>query len=254
VSLGESPLPMYPEWTELEPGSPVRQGDVLIALMSEDDPWRQLLVVLTADCDLAKAKHGGAITCLPVLTHANYLLTFSFDRVRDSLVDRIVERLLKVHADAVGSVPGFPHISAKRMRDWVAESDVDDVIVTLRLQGGADSEFRRLATHLKLLTGGAPSAFGTAVHLLAEAKFDLGDGKTLEKSAASVASELASTLKKLPGDALFLNEVSPEHAQGYVVYLRRVIEVNENVIVRTQARLPSDARYLRASRLRSPYV
>jgi predicted DNA-binding ArsR family transcriptional regulator len=89
---------------------------------------------------------------------------------------------------------------------------------------------------------------------LALAKFDLGDSKTLEKSASTVASDLASTLKKLPGDALFLNEVSPEHVQGYVVYLRRVIEVNENAIVRTQARLPSDARYLRASRLRSPYV
>lgn len=245
---------MFPEWTDLEPGSPVRQGDVLIALTSEDDPWRQLLVVLTADCDLAKAKHGGAITCLPILTHSHYLLMFSFERVRDSIVDRIVDRLLKVHADAVGSVPGFPRISAARMRDWVAESNVDDVVETLELQGGADSEFKKLATHLKSLTGGTPSALGIAVRLLADAKFALGDSKTVEKSAASVASDLASSLKKLPGDALFLNEVSPEHAQGYVVYLRRVIEVNENVIVRTQARLPSDARYLRASRLRSPYV
>jgi hypothetical protein len=142
---------MFPEWTELEPGSPVRQGDVLVALKPDGDPWRQILIVLTADCDLAKAKHGGAITCLPILTHVDYLLTFSFDRVRDSLVNRVVERLLKVHADAVGSVTGFPRISASRMRDWVAESDVDDVISALRLEGDADSEFRTAERRARLM-------------------------------------------------------------------------------------------------------
>lgn len=245
---------MFPEWTELEPGSPVRQGDVLVTLTSDDDPWRQLLVVLTADCDLAKAKHGGAITCLPILHHVEYLLTFSIDRSRESLVDRIVDRLIKVHSDAVGSGAGVPHISAPRMRTWVAESDIDDVISTLQLPGRASSDFRNIATHLKSLTGEAQPEFRAAIRPLAAAKFALGDSKTLEKSESSVASELASTLKKLPGDALFLNEVSPEHAQGYVVYLRRVIEVNESAIVRSLARLPSDAKFLRASRLRSPYV
>jgi hypothetical protein len=253
VNLWEDAL-TFPEWAELQPGSPVRQGDVLAALTPDSDSWRQLLVVLTADCDLAGSKHGGALSCVPVLTHVDYLLSYTYERLRGALLERLVRELLEVHIKAASSMPGFPQVSPSRLQQWLVESDTDSVVSTLRLVGQPALRFRELAREMNILTREVPASITSATRLLADAKLVLGDGKSRDKTATSVAADLASSLRKLPGDALFLNEVSPKHTCGYVVYLRRVIEVDDNSVVRTRSRLPPDAKFIRTSRLRSPYV
>lgn len=244
----------FPEWNEINPGQPVRQGDILSSVDTGSDPWESLIVVLTADCDLARAKHGGALSCVPLLSHVDYLLTFRFEKLCESLRDKLVGQMFETLTRSVGSPVTPPRISRARMLEWVVESDTSDVVRALRLDGTSELRFVELAKATLRLAHDRPKSIVVATRLLAEVKLILGEAKTIEKAASSIGSDFASTLKTLPGDALFLNELSPEHSQGYVAYLRRILDVRESSVVRTHSRIPHDARYLRISRLRSPYV
>ena len=254
MTTGGKRSDLFPEWSELHSGQPVRQGDVLAAIRHEPDAWRELLVVLTADCDLARAKHGGALSCVPLLTHGNYLLTFRFEKLRDSFSDKLTGQMLDAYCTAPTFMATSPRISRSRMREWVVEAEVASVALTLKLEGEHAARFQQFAEAFRGLVNTVPTSLDAAVRMLAEAKLILGESRTIEKCINSVANEFASSLRTLPGDALYLNEVSPEHTQGYVAYLRRIIEVREGSVVRSRSRMPHDACYLRISRLRSPYV
>ncbi|SDM91588.1 hypothetical protein SAMN04488074_12936 [Lentzea albidocapillata subsp. violacea] len=64
----------FAEYQDTSVVDPLRQGDVLEAADPAASLWQRHLVVLTADCDLARAKHHGRVTCVPVLTEHEYLL------------------------------------------------------------------------------------------------------------------------------------------------------------------------------------
>ena len=242
---------MFPEWTELAFGEPVRQGDVLTRIQPGDDPWRNMLVVLTADCDLARAKFGGAISCLPIFDCEQYLLQFRFGGPREATLKRLTAEL--VAATSAGR-ESAPSVSASRMRRWVAEAGIEEVLLALQLAERSAAVFRAIVPAVKELTDLVPKTLADAAFQVARAKVALGDKGGLEKHAKSVATALAKDLNDLPGDAQYINQLSPIHLGGYVVYLRRIIEVNESAVVTTLSRLPAEAVYQRVSRLRPPYV
>lgn len=244
---------VFPEWMDIHPSRPLRQGDVLVAVVPNSDEWHKLLIVLTADCDLAREKHGGALTCVSVLPKDSYLIWFRYENQRNLLCDRLAEQLISVYDQNANEEPKA-QVSRWRMREWVVESHPSIVADELGLDPGKTSQFIALAEPIRDLTASAPDTIGTAVDKLAKAKHALGDSATREKADAAVRKDLSQFLRSLPGDAIYLNELSLEHSSGYVAYLRRVIEVNDCAVVTSQSRIPHDAAYLRVARLRSPYI
>jgi len=85
-------------------------------------------------------------------------------------------------------------------------------------------------------------------------KFLLGEVKSEARASIAVARELSAQLSNLPGDAMFLNSLADDLQSGYIVYLRRVLEVLEGVVVTSTHSIPFDAQYLRLGRLNPPYV
>jgi hypothetical protein len=228
---------------------------VIASLNGGEDVWHEHLLVLTADCDLAKSKHGGALTCVPILDCLDYLLMFRHDRLRDQLLDKLVTRLMNIHEGTASSDEKTrPVISKERMRDWVVEVEPTEAARALELDDGSVSEFVDLASVTRHLAQVTPRSLSQSTEVLAEAKLALGEARDRGRALTWCGAEYSSALKSLPGDALFINEISPAHNNGYVVYLRRVLEVLEESVVRTRSRLPHSARYLRVSRMRSPYV
>jgi hypothetical protein len=245
----------YPEWLDLQPRSPLRQGDVLQTLSSDPDRWRELLVILTADCDLAKSKHGGALTCVPLLKSTDYLLLFRAEKLRNQLCARLVAKLLEIYGRAAGGESSPAQISSDRMRAWIAEeSDIGTLGAILGLTGSPAVAFESAARCVRTLLVEEQTSVEDAIRVLGNAKFILGAAGTQERATKSIANDVTSCLKGLPGDALFLNQVSPTHVESYVAYLRRVVEVDEASVVVTTSLLPREAQYLRVSRLQSPYV
>lgn len=241
--------PRYPEWTDLDSRAPVRQGDVLTSINTTPDPWRSTLIVLTADCDLAKSKHDGALTCVPVLHASDYLLKFRYPRLRRGLSARLAELAIQLHRKAAKEHAAA--ISVDRMLEWMLEEEHEAIAKALTLEGAAKLSFQQLHAASRALAEDA-ATIPEASQKLGVAKILL-DGGSMDKAVRGLASDLCA-LTDLPGDAMFLNELSPTHGAGYVAYLRRIIEVNDAHVVRSTFRLPPIANYLRISRLRPPYV
>jgi hypothetical protein len=213
---------------------------VIAALNGGEDVWHEQLLVLTADCDLAKSKHAGALTCVPILDCLDYLLMFRYERLRDQLLDKLVTRLMRIHE---GTAPSDgktrPAISQGRMRDWVVEVEPTDAARALMLDDANMSDFVDLASVTRHVAQAMPASLSQSTEVLAEAKLALGEAKDRDRARGWCRAEYSSTLKSLPGDALFINELSPAHTNGYVVYLRRALEVLEDSVVRTRSRLPT---------------
>jgi hypothetical protein len=175
--------------------------------------------------------------------------------MRDSLCDKLADQMSDTYIKSPTFSAGSPQISKSRMRDWVAEvEEVAAIVLVLKLDGSHAVRFQQLADAFRGLISVVPSSVGSAVRMLAEVKQVLGDAKKIEKCVSLAANDFATSLRNLPGDALYLNEVSPEHTEGYVAYLRRIVEVADESVTLTQSRMSSSARYLRISSLRSPYV
>lgn len=244
----------FPEWADLKPSEPIRQGDVLASIAPSSDPWRQLVFVLTADCDLARSKHGGALSCIPILSCSDYLIRFRFERIREAYSRRLVERLLK--ASVMNSVlPGNgPRISSARMRDWAIEADAGTIAAALGLNGSTGENFTALAQALRELAMVEPESLEEAIGSLSRTKVAIGDAPSQERARPAIANEMSNALLSLPGDAFFLNQVSPQHDLGYVAYLRRVVEVQDSCVVTAQSQIPYNAVFRRLTRLRAPYV
>lgn len=244
-----------PEWVDVGAGAPLRQGDVIKSLTSDDDLWHEILLVITADCDLANSKHGGSLTCVPILDHADYLLTFRHEKLRELLATKLTDRITEVHArDSAASSRPSPYISSERLRAWVEETDTRDIIRILQISDDNASDLATLVTALKSLVTETPNNVADSVRVLGQAKLATGEVKDLERAHTWCRNEYSQVIKSLPGDSVFLNELSPAHARGYIIYLRRVVEVNDSAVVQSTSRIPSEARYLRISRLRSPYI
>jgi hypothetical protein len=62
---------------KITPGQQLAQGD-LIHFKEEKDPLKMLGIVVTADCDLEKSKHGRLITLVPVLSVQTILERYIF--------------------------------------------------------------------------------------------------------------------------------------------------------------------------------
>lgn len=251
AALPQDPPPNYPEWDEPRAGGGVRQGDVLQAVAEDMDQWHQLLVVITADCDLANAKHGGSLTCVPIIRLFDYLVQFRTEKTRVTLLQRLVAAVLGgIHRP--GPQGSEHRITPQRMVGWLREVEPEEILDEL-----SDWSIDERVPELLGLAGGliqpAGSDLATTLQVFARVKVILGDAGDLEKARASLANELAASLRNLPGDVLLLNEVSANHSEGYAVYLRRVMEITEAAVATSYYRIPHSAQYVRVSCLKSPY-
>lgn len=249
---GPSMSAPYPEWGDPAPGSPVQQGDVLSAISGEMDDWHQLLVVITADCDLAHAKHGGSLTCVPVIALDDYLVKFRIDKVRQTLQYRLAQFIVR-QLQRLDNTESSPHISPERMQAWLAEDDIEYIARSLS-ERPLDKDASDLLRDTQDLIRAQDMSLSQALDRLATAKVNLGDATDHASARSRLANDLASTLKALPGDTLFLNEISASHTKGYAVYLRRVVEVSDKEVATAFGRIPHTAQYARISRLHSPYI
>jgi hypothetical protein len=148
-------------------------------------------------------------------------------------------------------------MSDEAIDGWIDHADAESILHTLRVEDDPR------ASHLRDLVGWIrrmPSAEESAV--LSQQIEALVDAKTLGGSKqdpavlrTALAEENLERVKFLPGDALFLHSLGAGLTSGYVVYLRRITNVNDDqVAVRAHELDDPDRIARRISRLASPYV
>jgi hypothetical protein len=249
------------ECEELEdPSLPIRQGDVLEWLDSDqDDLWRRFAIVVTADCDLAYQKHAGLLACVPLLPHEDYLALFPLParlgRAKDKLLERTYALVRGYQAE---NRPDYPlALSDQAIASWIDSVGTEDIIRELQVndQKRADELTSVVGAIRGCSQASAAGGFSAQLDALATALIVTQGKSTFDERRSLLARELLDQLGRLPGDAIFLHALSPRHRQGYVAYLRALVNVQDATVARSVRDLnDATTSAKRIARLGSPYV
>lgn len=106
----------FAEFRTIGVADPLRQGDVIEATDMGASMWHRHLLVITADCDFAHAKHQGRVTCVPLLRAEEYLVEMRVPRIREQIAKQQLKGLREILSKA-----GAPIISDRRLREWPGE-------------------------------------------------------------------------------------------------------------------------------------
>lgn len=231
----------FAEYREVGVADPLRQGDVLEAVDAEASMWQRNLVVITADCDFAYAKHQGRVTCVPLLAAEEYLREMQIPKIRERLVKQPLKEMRQIL-----SKPGMPNISDRRLREWASEEAPEDVVMRLGLEP-ADAQEATAALEAICMIDVSASGFKEGVDSLVEAQLIGAKPPKRETAVKQVVNSLRDAYARTPGDALFLSAIAPGHDGGYFAYLRHIEQVREPEISLGPSR--RDVRYRRISRM-----
>lgn len=245
----------FSEYVELLGDEPLAQGDVIRAIGNGGDLWLGLLIVVTADCDLAHHKHGGTISCVPVLEASEYanlfLIAPDMLRIKDRLVERLSGEFHAAQAAASGDEQYTP-LTPKRVAEWVSEADDETIQRTFTELNLAKAT--PLIAALRQIADPAAVTHAQSLEVLAAAKHAVGDHKSLLEAQKSIHKNFTSQFSKLPGDAMFLHRLAVDLNEGYVAYLRRIVDVQETNVAVNVPEMEAGRGYERVARLTSPYI
>jgi hypothetical protein len=233
---------------------PLRQGDVFEWRLQQNDPWRRWGVIVTADCDLHRSKHRGVLSYVPILSIDAFLSTH--------WIPDQVERQFEHHGNStralINRVSGRGEgedtgISLGAFSDWLVRDGIDGIVASLP---GVDEGSRRdLIQRLELCRDvkSLREAVSLRDHVRALAAFlakaSRGDAPVAEER---LWQQIAAFMLRLPGDAFFLDLLSPAYNTGYVACLRRIHEINASQF--PESPLEAEAvDVVRISRMNAPY-
>ncbi|MGK5694011.1 hypothetical protein ACSNOJ_14100 [Streptomyces sp. URMC 128] len=236
----------FAEYREVKAADPLRQGDVLEAADGGATMWRRHLLVMTADCDFAYAKHQGRVTCVPLVAADEYLLEMQIPKIREQLVKQQLKELRQIFSKAT-----VPAIGDRRLREWASEQAPADIVTMLEL-GQADAQKARAALEAIGIMDALPDSLKESVDLLVKAQL-VGAGPPKRDSAVKkVVNHLRGVYAQPPGDALFLSAIGPGQESGYFAYLRHIEQVFEPHIARGPSH--KEVAYRRISRMRDRFT
>jgi hypothetical protein len=239
------------EFEEILGSAPLRQGDLFEWVGAfRDRPWRELGVIVTADCDMANNKIADVVSFVPLLTFEDYIWHFwrekrfstQRDRALQELGSFINKRLLKL---------GKAEISTDAARDW-AERETDESLgAALQI---TDSN---LKTKLETVWGlfsdlnTLLNAHDCDLQLLAKA------AEHLKKSGQSandfLALEFQNNLANLPGDVFYLSQVRREQGGAFAM-LRQIRQCDRfDIAVEPDQIRFGEAKARRIARLRPTF-
>ena len=236
----------FAEYREVGVADPLRQGDVLEAVHVEAPMWQRHLLVITADCDFAYAKHQGRVTCVPLLAAEEYLWEMQIPKIRERVVKQPLKQMRRIL-----SKPGMPNVSDRRLREWASEEAPADIVMRLGLEP-ADAQEAKAALQAIRMIDASVSSFKEGVDSLVEAQLIGASSPKRDTAVKQVVNGLRDAYARPPGDALFLTAIAPGHHAGYFAYLRHIEQVREPEISLGPSR--TEVRYRRISRMRDRFA
>lgn len=242
----------------------LRQGDVFEWVEKSTDPWKTLGIVITADCDIAHSKHHGLLSYVPAIPMHDYVRLFYLPKaIRSTLgpgdIDSIplsgevVEAIRRWQA---ANRHDFPEpISPESALHWARSAAPSIVADELRVDKANRASLIELLEDFKLIES-AISSESIRDEFEAIRRIRIRRGARETRIQDALLKELDSHMRRLPGDCFFLGRANDSYADGYVVYLRVVREINQRAVALSQSDFDKDPAPVgrRIARLRSPFV
>lgn len=207
--------------------------------------WRRLLMVVTADCDFAHEKHQGRVTCVPILSQADYLRELVVPTIREKLMDKPLSELKRLAAKA-----GYPAVTLDKLRAWVNDSDEAEVIQALEISARDSEIAKQCVASIKLLDSKNENLEAESAVLVA-AQLSGPNPPSKKNAAEKVLNALRSPFQSPPGDCMFIGEVAPDLNDGYFAYLRHIEQLWQPEVATASGAV--NAKYRRISRLQDRF-
>lgn len=240
------------EWKDIPADTPIRQGDLLAILNRKSHAVEKMLVVITADCDLAQDKYGSQVACLSMRFHEDYIQdTWSEAFLANTKLKAVKQARDKLRACVHAMSGTASDFSTEAAEDWMLREDWKKIAATLCVPEDGMKSFERSilpcqrALHaLKKI--GEKSAFDR----LREFTASLND--TPLKDTTSTILKKAHE-DKIPSD-IFLLPGFPGHIdRPALVFLRSIVGVSPSLIATRPSAVASPNHFIRVGRLRSTF-
>lgn len=236
----------FTEYRSVAISEPLRQGDVLEKVSQESTVWNRHLLVITADCDFAHDKHQGRVTCVPLLTKGEYLLELLFPKIREQVMEKLVNAARKILHDLEA-----PDVSEPRLKAWPQEQLTEDILSLLSIPEGKKGILGGIIDGIRELSM-IPASVSEAVNTLVSVQRRLPNAQSETNIRSAIRNRLQNAFRQPPGDALFLSALAERYDEGYFAYLRHFEQIWEPEISLGPSR--SLAEYRRLSRIQENYT
>lgn len=243
---GKTMQKAFVEYRDVDVSTPLRQGDVLEAVDPTVSKWSQVLLVITADCDLKFQKHHDLVTCVPILTKEDYLLEMTAPRLRERLLRKPLAEL-----QAILAASGHANITDRRVRDWLAEANNEVIMASIPIEASLESTALLAMDAIRLIDAPAQTV-RELINALVEAQLMSKNAPKRDNALKGVLADLREPFTRPPGDALFIGSVAPGLGEGYFAYLRHLEQVPQPLIAIGPTR--RDANYRRIARLEDRFT
>jgi len=243
----------YLEWEVPTNEVPIRQGDLLIkndgvALKNND-----ACIVITADCDIARDKHQGAIAALRIISFADYVRHQWARSAYDSTVDRDLPELTNSFNQQRKLSDSPPaEISKEALATWL-ERETPEKICESISDGKCREKAILVAKKVRVLLGLDDSLSINAPFDRVLAYLAIKDGLSQPDARALLLKKARSGLSSLPADIFFLNQIPSEKSSSHLVLLRELIPIDPSLATASPNQARVKKGYLRIGRLKPPY-
>lgn len=252
----------FSECIPRELSEPIRQGDVFRWVDDvSSNPWRRFGVIITADCDVAHEKHRGILSYCPILTFLDFLGLFWIPDLMARGIEKhqrnlfqLISRFRKKYRPEFSQNPDPSLISG-----WVERRGAEGVAEDLSVPPGPQRA--DLVERLEILKSlGDLNVSGSfSGQLRALARLKCGESspepEAVQDATEQIWNGLVGRIGRLPGDLFFLNSIGVGFSDGYMVYVRRIREIQVEAIAITpaQERSGEGVSAARISLLGAPY-
>lgn len=244
------------EWSIPGSNELLRQCDVLISESRPDGRLSEILMVITADCDLAHDKHFGKILCLPIVRLERYLSDFWIPLTVRRAIEKSNRKLFDLCSKLIGTTNWS--YSREKISEWIAEEGIDAFIETTRQnrQPGVQEKKidvieEEIRARWDIYTNSSwPLNIKSQVSMLQQIKM-LDNPKSADDAAMLQLAEQTKDLVRgnAPKDVTLIAELSPTLFGGYVI-LHRFPEILEDSEISS---LRQEGTFFRVSRIVEPY-
>lgn len=230
----------------------LRQGDI-IKFNNPKTHWEGIGIIVTADCDIAKGKHGGIISYVPTLKLHDYWRLFTLPKKIEKAEEGFLKQMYSGVKSAWKKKNGESEISNDAIDAMVLSSDDDQIFKLVGIDDGAKDKWSRIfSAYRKAVSRDSDISLDAMIDLILELKNSISGTNGDPESALK---DIELSVGSLPGDAFFMSRIPNEKGEGYVAYLRLVRELNVMQI----ALIPKDLQrpevtVKRIAKLKSPFL
>lgn len=243
----------YLEWDQPSSEVPIRQGDLLVKKQAGATNIKDAVIVITADCDIARKKYDSAIAALPLISFPDYVRhRWANDRYENTVNtdhNELTNQFNKIKKESLGS---YQELKPKVLSTWIENEGAKKIcqdIINEENRKKAENIIKKIQILLGLDNN--PQIEAAFDRLLAYEC--IKENKDQATSRQDLLKKARNGLSTLPADLFFLSTIPIEGSGAHLVLLRELVAIKPDLVTASATIARENNGYLRIGRLRPAF-